>query len=134
MEIEEVLTTYLLAQSGLTALIANRLEPEELPQGSDLPAVTYIKVSDVPDHTLSGQLEVESPFFQFTAFAFTKAGARAVANQLKAALNDYAGTLSGIVIQRIRLENKMSNLEKSPDGTIKVFTEDLEYNITFERS
>jgi len=133
MELETALKTYLLAYAGLTALIADRLEPEELPQGFALPAVTYIKISDVKDHTLTGQLAVESPYFQFTVFASTKAGARAVANQLKAALNDYSGTLSTIVIQHIRLENEMSSLEKSPDGTVKVFTEDLEYNITFEK-
>ena len=133
MELETALKTYLLAYAGLTALISDRLEPEELPLGSALPAVTYIKISDVKDHVLTGQLPVESPFFQFTAFDYTKAGARAVANQIKAALNDYAGTLSTIVIQHIRMENEMSSLEKSPDGTVKVFTEDLEYQITFEK-
>lgn len=131
MEIEEAFKTYLLSQSGLTALIAQRFFPEELPQGTVPPAVSYIKISDVKDHTLTGQLTLERPMFQFTAYASTKAAVRAVANQLKIAFNDYVGTLSGIVIQKIELQNEMSNLETSPDGVVKVYTEDLEFQINF---
>lgn len=134
MEIEEAFTAYLLGRPGLVALVGQRFFPEEIPQGSELPAVSYIKISDVKDHTLTGQSEIERPVFQFTAFAFTKAAARAVGNQLKAALQDYVGVMSGIKIQKIELLNEMSNLEKSPDGTVKVYTEDQEYEITFERS
>ena len=137
MEIEEAFTTYLLAQSGLTALIARRFFPDETPQAvslSDGPIVTYIKISDVKDHTLAGQDELEQPIFQFSVFAATRAAARAVANQLKTALKDYSGTLSGIVIQKIELQNEMSSLERSPDGTIKIYTEDLEFQISYERS
>lgn len=134
MEIEEAFTTYLLTQPGLTAIIANKFFPEELPQGTTLPAVTYIKVSDVKEHTLTCQVELESPIFQFTAFATTKAAARAVVNQLKASLVDYVGILSGVAIQKIELQNELSNLETSTDGTIKTYTEDLEFQINFLRS
>jgi len=137
LEIEEAFTTYLLAQSGLTALIGRNLDPDETPQEVSVsagPVVTYIKISDVKDHTLTGQDELEPPIFQFSVFASTRAAARAVSNQLKTALQDYSGTLSGIVVQHIKLINEMSSLEKSPDGTVKVYTEDLEFEISYERS
>jgi hypothetical protein len=133
MEIEEAFTTYLLAQSELTALIGTRLEPEEIPQFDALPAVVYIKISDVKNHTLAGQSELESPVFQFTVFASSRAGARAVTNQLKTAFVDYSGTLSGIVIQKIELQSESTGLEKSSDGTVKVYTEDLEFQIFLEK-
>jgi len=131
LEIEEALTTYLLAQTGLTALIDRRFFYEEMPQGATFPAVVCIKVSDIKDHYLTTQSTLESPMLQFTAYASTKAGARAVSNQLKAALCDYTGTLSGVVVQYIRLENELSGLEKSSDGTVKVYTEDLEFEINY---
>jgi hypothetical protein len=133
VEIEEAFTAYLLAQSGLTALIANCLEPEEIPQFDALPAVTYIKISDVKDHTLTGQSELESPVFQFTSYATSRAGARAVTNQLKTALVDYSGILSGITIQKIELQSENTSLEKSSDGTVKVYTEDLEFQIFYKK-
>ena len=131
MEIEEALTSYLLDFSGLTALIGDKLYPDEIPQGIKLPAVIYSKVSDVKDHTLVGQNRLESPMIQFAAFVGSKTAARAIANQLKAALCDFQGELSGLEIQYIRLENEISSLEKSSDGIIKINTEILEFEINF---
>jgi len=131
MTIEEAIMTYLLAYSGLTALVGRKIFYEELPQGTVLPAVSIIKISDVKDHTLTSQLENERPIFQFTCFALTKASSRLVANQLKLALQDYSGTLSGIEIQKIELQNELSNLDTTSDGTVRVYTEDLEFEINY---
>lgn len=132
-DLEEALTTYLLAQSGLTSLISRKLYPEEMPQGTVLPAVTHIGISDIKLHTLTGQLKIERPVLQYTAYAYTKAEAKAVAEQLKTALSDYQGTLSGVVIQKIELQNEITNMETSSDGTVKVYTKDLEFEITYEK-
>jgi len=134
LEIEDVFTAYLLTQTALTALIGQKIEPDEMPSGTELPYVTFIKISDVKDKFLTAQNPLEQPIFQFTAYGATKAAARAVANQLKAALVDYVGTLSGIVIQKIELQNELSSLQKSPDGVVRVYTEDLEFQISFLRS
>lgn len=133
MEIEDAFTAHLLAQTNLTALIDRRLFPEEIPQGTKLPAVSFIKISDIKDHTYSGQSKLEQPMFQFTVFASKKSEARAISNQIKNTLCDYTGTIGGIFVQYIRLENELSNLEKSPDGIIKVYTESLEFEINFNK-
>ncbi len=54
-----------------------------------------------------------------------------MANQLKAALADCHGTLSGIVVQKIELQTELSSLETRPDGTVKVYAIDLEFEVTF---
>ena len=131
MELEEALSAYLLDYPGLIPLIGDKLYPDELPQGVNLPAVIYSKVSDVKEHTLVGQNQLEKPMIEFSAFAGSKKVARAVANQLKLALCDFQGVLSGIEIQYIRLENELSNLERSSDGTHKIYTELLEFEINY---
>jgi hypothetical protein len=136
MSIEEAITAYLLSRPGLTALIGTRFHFDELEQDKPnespkLPAVVCSRVSDVKTHTLTGQLTLERPVFQFTALAKTKAACRAVTDQMKAALVDYQGTLSGIEIQKIELQNEMNGLEKSSDGTMKIYTEDLEFEINY---
>ena len=131
MELEEALTSYLLGYSGLAALIDDRLYPDELPQGIKFPAVIYSKISDIKDHTLVGQNRLESPMLQFTTFAGTKTAARTIANQLKVALCDFQGMMSGLEIQYIRLENELSSLERTPDGTFKIYTEILEFEINY---
>lgn len=131
MNIEEAVVKYLLDYPGLKALISNKIYPEEIPQSTKLPAVFWIKVSDIKEHFLSGQSDVENPIYQFTAQADTKAEARKVAEQIKAALCDYQGILYGVTIQKIELQNEISGMEKSSDGTLKVYYEDLEFEITF---
>jgi hypothetical protein len=125
MEIEEALVAYLKTKN------ITKIYPDEIPQNVNLPAATYIKISDIKDHYLTGICELERPIFQFTAYAFTKSAAKTLAKSIKTALNDYQGTLSGIEIQKIELQNELSNLETSPDGTTRVFTEDLEFEINF---
>jgi hypothetical protein len=131
MEIEEALTTYLLSQSGLTALIDRRFFYDERPENSTLPALLCINISDVKDHTLTAQQKLESPMLQFTSYGATRASARAVANQVKTALADYVGTMSGIEVQYIKLVNELPSTEQNEDGTIKVRTVDQEYEINF---
>ena len=131
MEIEESLTSYFLGFAELAALIDDKLYPDELPQGIKLPAVIYSKISDVKEHTLVGQNRLERPMLQFTVFADTKTSTRAIANQLKAALCDFQGMMSGIEVQYIRLENELSSLERTPDGTLKIYTEILEFEINY---
>lgn len=131
MNIEEVLVKKLLNHAGLKALIGSKIYPEEIPQGTQLPAVFWIKVSDIKDHFLTGQSNLERPIYQFTAQANSKGAVKPVAEQIKAALCDYQGDLHGVEVQKIELQNELSSMEKSSDGTIRIFYEDLEFEITF---
>ena len=136
MEIDEALTTYLLSRPGLTALIGSRLFPDETPQSIDLrtiSAVVYFNVSDTKDHSLTGQNKIENPFYQYTVYSPTRAGARAISNQIKTALCDYQGTLSGLTVQHIKLVNELVSKTTSTDGLIKVNTVDLEFEVIFEK-
>lgn len=128
------LRTYLLTHAGLAALIGTRIYPDEAPQGAALPHVIYINISDVKDHVYGGEQALESPIYQYTAYASTKLGASAVAEQIKAAMKNHPETMSGIKVQYIKLVNELSGLDTSPDGTIKTYTVDLEYEINYERS
>jgi len=133
-DIEEAFVTYLLADSGLSALISTRLYPDDRPQGDSLPAITYSVISDIKQHVLSGQLSQERPMYQFSIYAATRTSAKAVAAALKTALCDYQGTMSGLVVQRIRLENEIYTKEVSADGVTKTHNADLEFEVIYERS
>lgn len=133
MHIEEAFTAYLLAHAGLTALIGARLYPEEAPQDEDLPAVAYQCISDVKLHSLTEQMGLEQPVYQFTAYAASRASARAVAEQIKAALCDYSGTMSGVTVQYIELQSEISSLVSSSDGTVSTHAVDLEFQIHYNK-
>jgi hypothetical protein len=105
--IMEDLYTYLMTQTGLTALIGRRLYPDTLPQYCDHPAVSYEITSDIPVHTMSSDAaNPRKPLVSYHVWADTYAGAKAVADQLKTALQDKTGTLTVRVLQRVFLENE----------------------------
>ena len=137
MHIEEAFVAYLLARPGLSALIDCRLYPDETPQKVDIktqPTIVYLAISDSKLHTHDGQSLNEDPIYQFTTYAGTRAAAIATANELKLALCDYKGTLNGVKVQYITLINELPSMEKTPDGTLKIYTVSLEFQINFERS
>ena len=52
--IDAALRAKLAATSAVTALVSTRIYPDELPQGSTLPAIRYSLISDVPDRHVPG--------------------------------------------------------------------------------
>ena len=132
MSIYSAIVTRLEADATLTALISDRLYPDEVPQDDDLPAVFYMTVSDIKDQFLTVQSPLEAPNIQFTAYADTKAEAAEVADAIKASLNDYQGTLSTSTVQYIQLVNELPSKYTTADGTKKFYTHDLEYQVWHE--
>lgn len=133
MDIYDAIVARLKATTALTALIGTRIYPDEIPQGKLHPAVFYMTVSDTKDHFLTGMSNLESPNIQITTYADTKDGAADVAEAIKTAINGYQGTLSGITIQCIKLINELPSMYKSPDGTTKIYTHDLEFEVWHDK-
>lgn len=50
----ETIRGILIANSGVTTLIAQRVYPNELPPNATLPAIVYNVVSDVPENSFTG--------------------------------------------------------------------------------
>lgn len=132
-EIDEALTTYLLSKTALTTLIDRRLYPDVLPKNCALPAVMVWRVVDNKIRQVDKIATLEAPNYQYNCYATTKAMARLVANQIRTALSDYQGTISGVVVQAILLINELDGVETNTDGTIKTYWQTQEYEIYFEK-
>jgi hypothetical protein len=88
MSIESALFTALTNHAGLSGLIAARLHPDYLPQGAVYPCVVMQRVS-TPRSQVFGSTQavaVSRPRFQFSCWALTHEGARAVCAALRTAL------------------------------------------------
>jgi len=137
MEIEEAFVAYLLDQIELTDLIDNRIFPDETPQEIDLlsqTAIIYQTQSDNPIHSLTGQYNLARTTIQFTVYVQTKALARQISNVMQDVLCDYQGFMETIYIQKIELQSRIPNKESNSDGTISLFTEDLDFEFNYERN
>ena len=110
MSFEEGLFFYLDNYAGLSAEIDDRLYPLLLPQGATLPAVVYKRIST------PRMLELENSFlphprFQFDVFAGSFPRAKAVAEQVRLALDLYRGAMGEYTVQTVIIDDEMDIYE-----------------------
>lgn len=131
MEIYEALNAYLLTQPGLTALIGDRLSPNSAPQGEIKPYVTYRFIDNVIDHIFSGQQKLEHPKIEYIIVADTMLECSAVARQIRIAFLGRESQITGLTAQCIDLINDIPSEYTNDDGTLRINTQNLEYEIFF---
>ena len=129
MDIYAALMTCLKAHAGLTALVVNRIHFDEAPQGSVMPYVVILDVSNVLEEDHQGPIDVEQPVKQFSAYAATRAEAKSVARQVRAALA--AWSTPGLQHARRLSERIVPVFDE--DGMIHARFAALEYEITHEK-
>ena len=84
---EEAITTHLLAQAGLTALVGNRITWARRAQGSVSPAVVLHVIDRLPQYTMGGEANAKPQRIQTDCWATTYGEAKIVARQVTAALS-----------------------------------------------
>ena len=101
MAIEEALRALLLADSDLTALVEERVYPQQTPELGKLPAISYFRVSTPREYTYDAPASetLAHPRFQFDCKANDYPTARETAAALYSALSGYAGTIDDVTIQ-----------------------------------
>lgn len=130
MNIEEGLYSYLSGVAGLTALISNRIYPLVMPQNPTLPAISYQEISRLQPHTMGDDPDLGRPRYQFTIWAASLASARAVAKQLKAALqnqrNQLWGGAGGVTVTVLGPENQQEGYQRLDSGA-EIFSISQDY-------
>jgi len=114
---------HLSGTTAVTALTSNRIYPLIAPQGASLPFVVYQQISNPGIHAMISDPAIRSPRFQVASFAETYSGVRAVAEQVKSALQDYRTAVdglfgdntSGVDVQRVFFENEIDLSDIDPD-------------------
>jgi len=119
---EENLTSLLLADAGLSALVADRISWVIAPQGIARPNVTLNHVSGVPGYTLGGPSGVVESRVQADCWALTYAGARAVSRALKAKLSGFMGVQGATLFHACLIDNERDGFDTaaSPDKLFRV--------------
>lgn len=95
--------TALTGNAGLAALVSTRIFPGICPPGTAVPYVIYQKIASDPAAVHEGASEIAHDLYQFSCFATTFAGARAVRTALRTALDGVAlasGDVPGLAGER----------------------------------
>lgn len=118
MELGEALYSQLSGTSDLTALVSMRIYPGVAAQCASLPYIIFSQVSNAAHHAMSNDPNIQSPRWQISTWAETYSGVRAIAKQVKAALQDYTGTMGGsggVEVQRVFFENEIDYTDLDPE-------------------
>lgn len=107
MLLEEAMADYLKDDSGVAALISNRLYPMVIPQDVDKPAAAFQRISrdGVHVHDL-GPDGWASVRMQFTCQATSMYVAKQVAEAIREALDGFAGDMEGMEIGACQIVNE----------------------------
>lgn len=120
--IEEALNALLLATAGVTALTGSgtsaRIYPLRVPQDVTRPAIAYQKISSPKTLSHGGTSHLARSRFQFTCQAETYTSAKALAAAVRDGLIGYRGTVSGVRIDGILIDD-------DKDGEIDVQSNEL---------
>lgn len=85
-ELEEAIYTRLADYEGLTLLTSTRIYPLVIPQGPTYPLVTYQRIDGPREDALSSPMGLAHPRIQIDSWGKTYASAKAVATQVRGAL------------------------------------------------
>jgi len=104
--IETALRSHLTADAGVSGLVEGRIYPLVLPPQPTLPAVTYQRVSRTPVSDLSGVSHYVSRF-QYSCWAQRYTQAKAVADAVRVAFEDYGGPMGLVRVLRAHSLNEV---------------------------
>lgn len=98
LEIDEAVYRRLSTYSDLTALVSTRIYPKIAPETATLPRITFNMVSNAPYHASGYDAVIHSPRIQISCWDTSYRSINLIAIQVKAALQDYSGTITTPVL------------------------------------
>jgi len=124
----DAVRTRLTAHAGTSALIGTRAFFGFLPQNPTLPASVVQQITGARVHAMGADVDKFEALVQVKAHATTRAGAKALAEQHRAALQRYSGTSASTVVHDTFLVVEDDEME--PEAGIWTVRQDFRVWVT----
>jgi hypothetical protein len=116
MTIEADLRTHLVNDSDVSAIVGSRVYPMRLPQGFDLPAISYQRVSGDRSKDLQGSTGHTEPRIQIDCWAKSYGEIKNLAEKLRLSLDRFTGDLGGgQYVHHVSLEGERDMFEEETE-------------------
>jgi F420-dependent methylenetetrahydromethanopterin dehydrogenase len=117
--IEQAVPALLLAATGVTSVVGNRIDPLVIPQADpgkkpQMPRLVYQVITRERSKDRCGTVDLVRTSMQIDAYGKTYAQAKAAAAACVAALLDYRGTVSGVTIKDVALSAEIDLMDPEP--------------------
>ena len=117
--LEEGIVAFLIADTDIHAVVADRIYPMRIPQGAIFPLITYQRISTarILTHDSSGATgDLTSPRFQFDGWGVTQKIVKQISDVLRKVLHGKTGAMGGVTIGAALAENEQP--EYVPDANL----------------
>lgn len=122
---EKAVRARLLEHSGTAALVGRRVHYSALPQDPTLPAITLQEMPATPEGTMGNDTGHVRATMQIDAWAPKRAGAQALREQIRDALQRYTGTHEGTALKFVGMFSQAPKYES--DGRLWRQTSDFDF-------
>lgn len=131
--IESAIASILLADSDIVGVVADRVNPNYVPQSDDVPAISYTQISGIRDSDLDAPIELVNSRWQINCWAETSDGARDLATLVRIAFGGFSGVVNTVKISFVELENEGDIPEIRPGtGQLTRYGKRLDFRIWFD--
>jgi hypothetical protein len=117
--IDTALVARLRAHAGLAALVGTRIYAAPVPQNATYPLCTVQEIDRISPHAMGCTIDLTHIRYQIDSWASTLAESKAVAAQVEAALDNYAGTSDTIVIKNCFLDMGHASPYNDEEGVFR---------------
>lgn len=116
--IEDALRSRLLADSSISAIIADRMYVLQAPQGINTPYVVYLIASETPIYTVG--CVADELIIQYSVFSTTYNQAQSIAKAIRANLENAHGIIGGVDVSSIRYEGTGANKREEDSQLVHI--------------
>lgn len=131
MGLKEILFPVLVADSGISGLVGERIYPRRLPEGTELPAISWFRVSTQRIYTYDPYPETDAwatARVQFNCWSTFEEEADRVGEAVLLCLSGYGSTLGGELIGSSFAVNDLDLY----DSEVEIFRRVLDFYISYE--
>lgn len=126
MELEEAVATYLVNRPGIAGIVVDRVQP--VGEAIVVPCITYQRISGQRSLTQSGPSGWANPRLSMTCWSETYSGAKALAKQLRIALDGYKGLMGTVIIGKASVENDVDDRDDD-SGWYRIIVDVMFWNV-----
>lgn len=128
MAAEAALVARLLAATGVTALVGDRIAPLQLPEKPTYPGIAYRLVDRDPVSTFGDDQALSSHMIEVECWGASMASARAVGDAVRGALQRWRGSAGGVTVQATFLGGAFTDY----DPETRSYSETIDFTLWVE--
>jgi len=118
----------ILTNDGPVSTVTTEISPNEIPQESGFPAITFQRISNAPEDTKDGPSTLDVIMLDVDIWADVYTDGKDLADKVRTALDRKSGTFDEQVIQSIRFQTDRELF----DDNLEIHHFNQEYSIRYQ--